>query len=82
MDNDEKMIAQLMVRINQKQNDEPYIESSVDGDTIDIAIAFSEMVAHLSNLGIPKNFLLTAFINGIEHSKQHSVQKKDEELMA
>lgn len=77
MDTEEKLIAHLTVRIIQKQK-EPSIESSVDGNTVDIVIALFELVAHLSGLRISEKLLLTAFLTGIEHSEK----LLNDELMA
>ncbi len=77
MADEQKQIAELMVRIYQK-DEEPYMESSIDGNTIDIMIALSELIAHLSSIGIPEELLLNAFEAGMVYSKKHH---KDE-LMA
>lgn len=75
MENNEKLIAELSVRIKKAGEDEPFIESNIDGSTEDVLIAFTTMCEHISDLGIPEHLIITAFQAGVENSSKRRKTK-------
>lgn len=75
MRKDEELIAELNVRISRTGEEEPYIESSIEGSTVDVLIAFTTICEHISDLDIPEHLIISAFKAGIEKSSKKDMIK-------